>query len=385
MCIYDVYGPFSCPHGRCFTVLAQAFAVGSWVTSMMALTSCFYVSVRPIPEEGAPEMPKEGFGWLGRQIEVMEPPSYGGQCTWYSAEERALYFDAMWNAGFAMALITCILGLVVMSTVLCTCCVAFQLPTFDGLYWTCAICFVAQALSFLSWGSDLCTDYECTWSSGTGMNLTAAMMWVWAANMIKSFPEALPPRKRNNRKEDGDPDDDDDGRGDVYLSNRSMAHDDDDDHQYRDNDALYRDDEYGNWDNANVEDEGDGYYDDDGNWVANDPDAQYSDNNPHDSGYSDYDNESGSNWAEESDADIDTANANANAKANASASAAPEPEGGSETTEPASKPASKRKQKKRIPRKKKKGTEGVSRKSMQSSQSSFDNDDWDDERGSFRY
>jgi hypothetical protein len=343
--------------------LAQAFAVGAWITSMMALTSCYYISVRPIPEEGAPEMPKEGFGWISRQVEIMEPPAYGKHCTWYTAEERSLYFDSMWNAGFAMAVISVILGLVVMSITLCTCCVAFQLPTFDGLFWTCVICFVAQALTFLSWGSELCDEMECTWSSGTGMNLAAAMMWVWAANMIKSFPEALPPRKRGNRRRDNDEgdEDDDEGAGDVYLSNRNAAP-----HESGDDDGLYRDDDYDDWDNANARDNGDGYYDEDGNWVANDPSSHYESNDEFDTskkgsagGYSDYDKEDGgSDWAGESDAD------------------------NFDDTAPLEAPDTKttRKQK-RIPKKKKKDRDGISSSSM----SSFDNDDWDDERGSFRY
>lgn len=353
MCIYDVYGPCSCPHGRCFTVLAQGFAIGSWITSMLALTSCFYISVRPIPEEGEAEQPKEGFGWMSRQIEVMQDPAYGKQCVWYTAEERSLYFDSMWNAGFAMALIACILGLVVMSTVLCTCCVAFQLPTFDGLFWTCTICFVAQALTFLSWGSELCDEYECTWSSGTGMNLTAAMMWVWAANMIKSFPEALPPRTRGNRRNRDQGDDDDDEMGDVYLSNRTP-------HEGN-GDSFYRDDDYGDWDNNNSNnDHGDGYYDDDGNWVANDyddRDKNYDSGSK--SGYSDYDNESSGNWAEESDADNFDENA---------------PMGAPKTK-------STRIAKKKKNKKKNRDPSAVSSSSLES----FDNDDWDDERGSFRY
>lgn len=384
MCIYDVYGPCSCPHGRCFTVLAQFFAVGSWVTSMMALTSCFYVSVRPIPEEGMPEMPKEGFGWISRQIEVMEPPAYGKQCTWYTAEERALYFDSMWNAGFAMSVITVLLGLVVMSIVLCTCCVAFQVPTFDGLFWTCAICFVAQALTFLSWGSELCEEMECTWSSGTGMNLTAAMMWVWAANMIKSFPEALPPRTRGGPENRGDTnyDDDDDGRGDVYLSNRSMNPDET---TGRGGDGIYRGDEYGEWDNDNDSDQGDGYYDEDGNWIANDSsynhdsyddyDDEYDDEDNYDNskskkkkqkkndrdnsrGYSDYDNESSSNWAEDGDDDDFDEAAPMDAP-----------------------PTSSNHEKKRIKYKKKKDAAGVSSSSL----GSYANEDWDNETGSFRY
>lgn len=358
MCIYDVYGPCSCPHGRCFTILAQAFAIGSWVTSMMALTSCFYINVRPIPEEGELELPKEGFGWISRQIEVMEKPAYGKQCAWYTAEERSLYFDSMWNAGFAMAVITCLLGLVVMSTVLCTCCVAFKLPTFDGLFWTCVVCFVAQALTFLSWGSDLCEEYECTWSSGTGMNLTAAMMWVWAANMIKSFPEALPPRTRGNHRNRDEDYDDDDGAGDVYLSNRNGE-------PYEDEDGVYRDDDYGDWDTSNRIDQGDGYYDEDGNWVANEYDEgenyeSYEEdfNEGGGNGYSDYDTESDGNWAEESDADNFDENA------------------------PMDAPKTERQPKRKRKKKKKDSSANTS---SSGSISSFDNDDWDDEKGSFRY
>lgn len=376
MCIYDVYGPFSCPHGRCFTVLAQFFAIASWITSVVALTSCFYVSVRPIPGDGEVEMPKEGFGWISRQIEVMEPPAYGKQCAWYTSEERALYFDGMWNAGFAMAVVSVLLGLVVVSIVLCTCCVAFQIETFDGLFWTCAICFVAQALTFLSWGSTLCEEMECTWSSGTGMNLTAAMMWIWAANMIKSFPEALPPRTRESRHDDYEEDDeDDDGRGDVYLSNP---------------DAAPNDNEYGDWD----QDKGDGYYDDDGNWVVHDNsysenEKQYDSYDDYDGdegsrrnknkqqfekdtnhsesesqgqsrgAYSDYDNDSNSNWAEGSDADD------------------------FDETAPLGAPPTQEQKQKRIPKKKKK--KGGDEMEDASSLGSYDNDDWDDERNSFKY
>lgn len=288
--------------------MAQCFAFGSWIASIMAMSSCFYVFVRPIPEEGMPELPKEGFGWISRQIKVKEPPSYGKQCTWYSSAEREQYFDGMWNAGFAMAVLTVMVGLVVLSLVMCTCCVAFKMPMFDGLFWTCMLCFVAQCLTFLSWGSELCTEQmECTWSSGTGLNLTALMMWIWAANMVKSFPEALPPRKRRNRDRGNDQYDDDDGGGDVYLSNRN--------NNANDNDDQYEDEYNSDWDNA--DDNGDGYYDEDGNWVANED--EYTDgegesdydgygdqnddqNGEYDSGgYENYDNEDSSNWAGDSD------------------------------------------------------------------------------------
>lgn len=227
----------------------------------MAITSCFYMYVRPIPEEGEPELPREGFGYISRQVGVLEPPNYR-QCVFYDRDEKDLYFDSMWRAGKAMSLMACGIGGIVMLIIMCTCCVAFQLPTFEGLFWTCMFCFVAQALTFLAWGSDLCDEYECTWSSGTGMNITAAMLWVWAANMIKSFPEALPPRGRGRKPplhdENRDPyaaggwDDEYDGEeGD--FENDGEYYDDYDDEYYDDPNQEYYDDQEG---------EGEDYYDD---------------------------------------------------------------------------------------------------------------------------
>mmetsp|Transcript_4188 Transcript_4188/g.11975 ORF Transcript_4188/g.11975 Transcript_4188/m.11975 type:complete len:373 (+) Transcript_4188:166-1284(+) len=217
MCIYDVYGPCSCPHGRCFTLLAQCFTISSFVTSVICITSCFYMFVRPIPEEGEAEAPREGFGYVSRQAGMLEPTDYQ-TCVYYNQDELSEYFDGMWRAGKAMAFIACIVGGMVMCVVLCTCCVAFELQTFDGLFWTCIFCFVCQSLTFLAWGSNLCDDYECTWSTGTGMNITAAMLWIWAANMIKSFPEALPPRGRaGNAAADKEP---------MYEDDPNMVYDD---------------------------------------------------------------------------------------------------------------------------------------------------------------
>jgi len=212
----------------------------------MAITSCFYIYVRPIPEEGQPELPREGFGYISRQVGVLEPPNYR-QCVWYSGEEKDEYFDSMWRAGKAMSLLACGIGGIVMCVLMCTCCVAYALPTFDAMFWTCMFCFVAQTLTFLSWGSQLCDDYECTWSSGTGMNITAAMLWVWAANMIKSFPEALPPRGRGKRK----PVYDENGEDSPYLNpNRGFE----DEYDYGEEDNWQNDGEY-------YDDYDDSYYD----------------------------------------------------------------------------------------------------------------------------
>ena len=274
----------------------------------MSVTSCFYIFVRPIPEEGQPELPREGFGYISRQIGVDEPPAYR-QCAWYDQSEREEFFkgDSMWQAGRAMSLLAVGIGFIVMCIVLCTCCVAFELPTFDGLFWTCMLCFVAQALTFLSWGSDLCEEYECTWSSGTGMNITAAMFWVWAANMVKSFPEALPPRGRKSskrgRENTGEDEQFDDNEDSPYLAgNRG----------FQDEYPEEGDDEFNDWGEENQYDQEDenydynneeqGYYDDDGNWYSDDYDPQQQGSYYEGEGdeYADYDEQQqGSYYGEE--------------------------------------------------------------------------------------
>ena len=213
---------------------------------MAALMSCFYMLVRPIPEEGEPEQPREGFGYLSRQAAIGEPPSYSS-CSWWDSRDADDYFDGMWTAGKAMSFLAVIVGFIVMCITLCTCCVAFQLPTFEGLFWTAMFCFAAQCLTFLSWGTDMCDEMECTWAPGSGTQISAAMLWLWAANMLKSFPEALPPRHRGQR-------------GDMY---------EDDDEYYDDSPYLNRpggfDDEYGEEEEWGPNEEPE-YYDDEGEY-----------------------------------------------------------------------------------------------------------------------
>lgn len=231
-------------------------------------------------------MPKEGFGYISRQVGLMEPPSYR-QCVWYDGEEKDEYFDTMWRAGKAASLLACGVGGVIMCILMCTCCVAYELPTFNVMFWTCIFCFVAQMLTFLSWGSELCDEHECTWSSGTGMNITAAMLWIWAANMIKSFPEALPPTGRGRRRPVVD-------ESDSYLHpnggfDEGYGYGEDDDNWQGQADAEY--------DNSYYDDsaagQSSGYYDDEGetNPYGNEDDGYYDPSYPN-GGDGDYDDAS---------------------------------------------------------------------------------------------
>lgn len=87
----------------------------------MSITSCFYVYVRPIPEEGQVEYQREGFGYISRQVAVKEPAAYT-QCAWYTKSEMDEFFsgDSMWAAGKAMSFLAMLIGFIVMCTVLCT-------------------------------------------------------------------------------------------------------------------------------------------------------------------------------------------------------------------------------------------------------------------------
>jgi hypothetical protein len=127
-------------------------------------------------------------------------------------------------------------------------------------------CFVAQALTFLNWGSQLCDDLECSWASGSAANITASLMWVWAGNMIKSFPEALPPRGRGRRKSPVYEEDDQMGNEDSpYLNPGSRdvyedEYDDNDDVVDFQDDNQYQDEIF----DENAYDEG--AYGDDGGY-----------------------------------------------------------------------------------------------------------------------
>jgi hypothetical protein len=77
--------------------------------------------VRPVPEEGLPEAPREGFGYISRGVAVLEPASYK-ECVFYSKDEMTEYFDSdsMWRAGKAMSMLATGVGFIVMCTIMCT-------------------------------------------------------------------------------------------------------------------------------------------------------------------------------------------------------------------------------------------------------------------------
>jgi hypothetical protein len=101
--------------------MTQCFTIAAFVTSVMAITSCAAMYVRPIPEEGLPEAPRVGFGFISREIGVLEPASYQG-CVFYSKDEIVDYFegDSVWKVAKAMGMLTTGVGFLVMSTIMCT-------------------------------------------------------------------------------------------------------------------------------------------------------------------------------------------------------------------------------------------------------------------------
>jgi hypothetical protein len=101
--------------------MTQCFTIGAFITSVMAITGCAAMYVRPIPEEGLPEAPRVGFGFISREVAVLEPANYQG-CVFYSQDEMGDYFDgdSVWRAGKAMSMMATGVGFIVMSTIMCT-------------------------------------------------------------------------------------------------------------------------------------------------------------------------------------------------------------------------------------------------------------------------
>ena len=104
-----------CSRRPCFAVSIQCLLIWALLSSLAFLYSCSWIFVRPIPEEGEPELPKTAFGYYGREAGMLEPPdySYGGlNCVYYGKDDKATYFDSTsWHVGEVLLHGSCGIGL----------------------------------------------------------------------------------------------------------------------------------------------------------------------------------------------------------------------------------------------------------------------------------
>lgn len=191
---FDCHEPLTYPYGWKPTSLAQLLIVVAWTTSLLTISSCYMIEARPIPEENDPPRISLGYGFLS--LEGGGESETFFKCGRYTDFEQEQHIDAWWQVATAFAFFACIIGGIISLVLLSTCCLAFHDHyIFEKMFKVLIVCFIMQILVFLAYANvKLCngddeTEYICTWGSGSALNITAALLWLLAAYMIRKFPE----------------------------------------------------------------------------------------------------------------------------------------------------------------------------------------------------
>lgn len=159
---------------------------------------------------------QRGYGFLSRETDYGVESDYR-QCTWYPQDEYNDIFDGWMKTGRFFAFLSAMLATVCFIVMMMTCCVAFSRSMFEKwLFWMYIAAAILVAFSFFIFGSEFCQENDCKVADGCGWAISAFMFHLLAANTVKSFPLANPPkqkrprnrRNRNNAHNDEDEDDD---------------------------------------------------------------------------------------------------------------------------------------------------------------------------------
>ena len=209
-CIFEIHAPCSFPHGIWFSLVSIGFTLVAWIFAITTLRNCNYMTVT-VGEEDDEEY-TYGIGLLRYRPITRAFGTTTSYCTKYSEEDKNFDIDyidhPLWKVGVAMSSLTIVFGIIILVFTGSTSCISYNLSIFSIFFYLSMICFVTQTLVFLVWGNDkLCDKTQhlvCKFGKGCATNIFAACLWLWAANMIKSFPEYLPPRTRTTTVEDGD-------------------------------------------------------------------------------------------------------------------------------------------------------------------------------------
>lgn len=175
--------------------------------NMYVMMSCFFQRVVIInPITGEPIQGSErGYGFLSRESDYGVTPDYR-KCLFYPVDEEELIFDGWMKSGKAFAFMSGILGFVCFCVLMLACCLAFSPSMWERwLLWMYLFAAVFIALSFLSFGSDFCSQNDCKVAQGGGWAISTFLFWIICANVVKSMPHALP---LDEWDEDSDDDED---------------------------------------------------------------------------------------------------------------------------------------------------------------------------------
>lgn len=206
--------------------MAVAVAIGAFVSGVFSVRSCFFFQVQLDNElTGEPiEETMRGYGYFSREVEIGEDPDYDS-CIAYTPEELKDTFNDWWfKYGQFFATLALALGGLGMLIICTMCCLAFHLHMFEKLLlWIYLLAAICQGLAFFGFGTHFAKENICKVGPGTGMAISAFMMWLTVANTVKSTPEALPPEEYRGGDDNYDSDDDDD----MYYYDDEDGDDDD--------------------------------------------------------------------------------------------------------------------------------------------------------------
>jgi hypothetical protein len=199
-------------------------AVGGLMMNLYVIGTCLFQRIQLINLVTGDIIPgsQRGYGFLSRETDYGAEPDYK-QCTWYVQDEYDDIFDGWMKTGRFFAFLSAMLATVCFIIMMMTCCVAFSRSMFEKwLFWMYIAAAILVAFSFFIFGSEFCKENDCKVADGCGWAISAFMFHLLAANTVKSFPVASPPkpkrprnrRNRNNNPDDNDDDDDDD---DLYY------------------------------------------------------------------------------------------------------------------------------------------------------------------------
>ena len=193
-------------------------AVLGLVMNIKAAKTCLFQRIQLIDRMTGDITPGEqrGFGFFSRETDFEV-----GECTWYTQEEYNDIFDGWMKTGRFFASLSAMIATVCVIIMMMTCCVAFSRSMFEKwLFWMHIAAAISVAFSFFIFGNEHCKEYDCKVADGCGWAISAFMAHLMAANVVKSFPIANPPKKprnRRNRNNNQDDDDDDDDDDDLYY------------------------------------------------------------------------------------------------------------------------------------------------------------------------
>jgi hypothetical protein len=200
-------------------------AVGGLMMNLYVIGTCLFQRIQQINHVTGDIIPgsQRGYGFLSRETDYGLESDYR-QCTWYTQDEYNDIYDGWMKSGRFFAFLSAILATVCFIVMMMTCCFAFSRSMFEKwLFWMYIAAAILVALSFFIFGNEYCQENDCKVADGCGWAISAFMFHLLAANTVKSFPIANPPKQKrpwNRRNRNADPghdDDDDDDDDDLYY------------------------------------------------------------------------------------------------------------------------------------------------------------------------